>query len=47
VSDLVDEALPITPKGWGGGGDYNGVKSGDLGGQAIGTPLPIHPTGSI
>jgi len=45
VSDLVDEVLPITPKGR--GGNYNEVKSGDLGGQAIGTPLPIHPTGSI
>jgi hypothetical protein len=35
--NLIDNVLHITPRE-----ESNEVKSGDLGGQAIGSPLPIH-----
>lgn len=39
VFDVEDKVLHITPK------ESTGVKSSDLGRQAIGCPLPIHPSG--
>jgi hypothetical protein len=37
--NLVDHVVHITPQK-----NSSGVKSGNLGGQAIGPPLPIHLT---